>query len=391
MDLTTLFSDLLFNYTLRTVALGAGIIGIVSGALGSFAVLRKQSLLGDAISHAALPGVVLAFMLTRSKGSLVLIIGAALAGWLATLLIMAIVRNTHIKEDSALGLALSLFFGIGLMLLTFTQRMADARQAGLDRFLFGQAATLVERDVITMGIISIIALAILTIYWKEFKLLSFDPDFAASLGLPIRALEIGLTTLLVVAIVIGLQAVGVILMSAMVVAPASAARQWTDKLGYMVGLSALFGAISGIGGAVISSTGSGLATGPIIVLFISVIVVISIFLAPNRGLVWHWLREQRNRRQLRINAVLQDLYNVGLTQHDNPKYGHTLTLLQTMSINPSSVLPTLKILVKEGLVEPQEGGNWALTDKGVAVAEQKRNTALPSRNMEAQQSQEAPA
>ena len=136
MDLGTLLSDLLFNYTLRTVALGTAVIGIVSGALGSFALLRKQSLLGDAISHAALPGVVIAFMITRSRASLVLIIGAMVTGWLATLLVINIVRHTRIKEDSALGLSLSIFFGFGLLLLTFTQRMADARQAGLDRFLF---------------------------------------------------------------------------------------------------------------------------------------------------------------------------------------------------------------------------------------------------------------
>lgn len=300
MDLTALLHDLFFDYTLRTVALGTAIIGVVSGALGSFALLRKQSLLGDAISHAALPGVVLAFMLTHSKASLTLIIGALLAGWLATLLIIAVTRTTRIKEDSALGLALSVFFGFGLMLLTFTQRMPDARQAGLDRFLFGQAATLIQRDVVTMAVIGLIALATMAIFWKEFKLLSFDPDYAASLGFPVRLLDVMLTTLLVIAIVIGLQAVGVILMSAMVVAPAAAARQWTNRLGVMAALAALFGAISGVGGAVISSTGSGLATGPVIVLFMSVIALGSILLAPNRGLVWRWVRDRRNHRLLQV-------------------------------------------------------------------------------------------
>ncbi|MCI0393539.1 MAG: metal ABC transporter permease, partial [Chloroflexi bacterium] len=248
MDLGQLLNELLFDYTLRTVALGTAVIGIVSGALGSFALLRKQSLLGDAISHAALPGVVLAFMLTRSRASVVLIAGALVAGWLATLLILTIVRHTRIKEDSALGLALSVFFGLGLMLLTFTQRMPDARQAGLDRFLFGQAAGLVERDVVTMAVIGLVVLLVLALFWKEFKLLSFDPEYGASLGLPMRLVDVLLTTLLVVAIVIGLQAVGVILMSAMVVAPAAAARQWTNRLSVMAVLAAVFGAISGVGG-----------------------------------------------------------------------------------------------------------------------------------------------
>lgn len=286
MDIGTLFYDLLFDYTLRTVALGAALLGVVSGALGAFAVLRRQSLLGDAISHAALPGIVLAFWLTASKEPLVLIIGAALAGWLGTLLMMLIVRSTRIKSDSALGLVLSVFFGVGMVLLTFIQRQPNAAQAGLDRFLFGQAATLLERDVWTMAALGLPVLLLLSAFWKELKLLSFDPDFGASMGFRMRVFDVLLTTLLVIAIVIGLQTVGVVLMSAMVVAPAAAARQWTDRLGRMVGLSALFGALAGVGGAVISSLAPGIPTGPTIVLCISALVFVSLLFAPNRGLVW---------------------------------------------------------------------------------------------------------
>lgn len=366
--------DLFFDYTLRTVALGTAVLGIVSGALGCFALLRKQSLLGDAISHAALPGVVLAFMLTHSRTSLVLIIGALIAGWLATLLVITIIRHTRIKEDSALGLALSLFFGFGLMLLTFTQRMADARQAGLDRFLFGQAATLIERDVITMAAIGVVALAAMLLFWKEFKLLSFDPEYAASLGFPARWLDIGLTTLLVVAIVIGLQAVGVILMSAMVVAPAASARQWTNRLSVMVFLAALFGAFSGVAGALISSTGAGLATGPVIVLCISAVALISLLLAPNRGLVWNWLRRRRNRRRLRLEAVLYDLYLLAL-QHDNPGHGHSIEVLRAMSVGYGGVEHTLKVMANRGLVAQVSPNHWALTAQGLAKAERLGNPA----------------
>lgn len=285
MDLGTLLYNLIFDYTLRTVALGSAILGVVSGALGAFAVLRKQSLMGDAISHAALPGVVLAFLVLRSKEPLALIAGAGIAGWLAMLWVLGIVRSTRIKPDSALGLALSVFFGLGMMLLTFTQRLPDSRQAGLDTFLFGQAATLLERDVAVMAALGGGALLLVALLWKEFKLLSFDPDFSVSLGMPTRALDIALTSLLVVAIVIGLQAVGVVLMSAMIVAPAAAARQWTDRLGVMVILSALFGALAGIMGTLISSTTSGLSTGPTIVLCASMLVFLSLLFAPNRGLL----------------------------------------------------------------------------------------------------------
>src|SRR5690606_31286540 len=139
---------------------------------------------------------------------------------------------------------------------------------------------------------------ILALCWKEFKLLAFDRDFGASLGFPMQFLEILLTSLLVIAVVIGLQAVGVVLMSAMVVAPAAAARQWTNNLGRMVLLAGIFGAVAGVSGALISSLGSGLSTGPVIVLSISAIVLISLLLAPNRGLVWNWIRQRRNRRRL---------------------------------------------------------------------------------------------
>src|SRR3990172_3140392 len=231
VDILGFVANLVSDYTLRQVAIGSAALGIVNGVLGSFAVLRKQSLLGDGISHAALPGIALAFLLTGSKSSLALLLGAAAAGWIGTLLIIGIVRHTRVKYDSALGLVLSVFFGFGLVLLTYIQKLPIATQAGLDKFLFGQAATLLRKDVMTIGVLGAIVVAFLFAFWKEFKLLSFDPDFAFSLGVPVRTLDVLLTSLLVVSIVIGLQIVGVVLMSAMVVAPAAAARQWTDRLG----------------------------------------------------------------------------------------------------------------------------------------------------------------
>jgi manganese/zinc/iron transport system permease protein len=298
MDFGQILHGLLFDYTLRTVALGTAVLGLVSGTLGAFAFLRRQSLIGDAISHAALPGVVLAFMLTGIKGPAVLMAGAAAAGIAGVLLVIAVTRSTRIKQDAALGIILSVFFGFGLMLLTFLQRDPNARQAGLNHFLFGQAATLLGGDVLMMAIFGGAALLLLALFWKEFKLLSFDRDFGASLGFPMPLLEVGITLLLVVAIVIGLQAVGVVLMSAMIVAPAAAARQWTDRLGLMVVLSGLFGAAAGVAGTAISSLASGLSTGPVIVLCISAIAAFSLLFGASRGIVWAWLRRWRNRQAL---------------------------------------------------------------------------------------------
>lgn len=367
MDISQLLYDLLFDYTLRTVALGSAILGIVSGALGSFAVLRKQSLLGDAISHAALPGIVIAFLITRSREPAVLMLGALIAGWLATLFMLNIIRTTRIKDDSALGLVLSVFFGMGLMLLTFTQKLPDATQAGLDKFLFGQAATLLQSDVITMAIIGTLAIALLMTFWKEFKLITFDPEFAASLGYPVRFLDVLLTTLLVIAIVIGLQTVGVVLMSAMIVAPAAAARQWTDKLKFMVILGGLFGALAGVSGTLISGSAEKLPTGPVIVLCMSIIVMFSMLFATNRGLVWNWFRNLHNRRSLRAQAVLSDLNTLAM-QHPNQERGHSSAVLRSMSTNPDGVSLALQQLKEKGLAQELGKDAWALTSAGLDEA-----------------------
>ncbi len=362
-----IFLQLFTDYTIRTVAMGAAVLGIVSGSLGTFAMLRRQSLLGDAMSHAALPGVVLAFMLTGSKAPVVLILGAAVAGVIGTLFMLTITSFTRIKEDSALGIILSVFFGFGLMLLTFLQRNPGANQAGLNSFLFGQAATLLVRDVITMAIFGGGALLLLALFWKEFKLLSFDRDFGASLGYPMVMLDVLLTSLLVIAIVIGLQAVGVVLMSAMIVAPAAAARQWTDRLGIMVVLSAVFGAVAGVSGSLISSLERGLSTGPVVVLVISTIVFISLLFATRRGVVWNWIRRQRQRRILRLESVLNHMFKLA-EQHDDWSHPHSTAVIQTMSYG-RGVAPTLQALVGRGWVTQVDKDLWALTAEGAKEAQ----------------------
>lgn len=361
--------NIIFDYTLRNVALGAGVLGIISGTLGSYAVLRRQSLLGDTISHAALPGIALAFLITGSKSTIILLLGAALAGWVATLIMLNIIRTTRIKEDTSLGLVLSVFFGFGLVLLTYIQKLPTATQAGLEKFLFGQAATLLAEDVALMAVLGFFALALTALFWKEFKLLSFDADFGVTLNFPMQAVNLVLTTLLVIAIVIGLQTVGVVLMSAMVVAPAAAARQWTNRLGIMVLLSALFGAGAGIGGAVISSLVPKLPTGPTIVLCISGLVIFSIFLAPARGLLWNWARQYRNRRNFRAEAVLLDLYALA-QQHQNRLHGHSTAVLKTMNLNRTAVNKCLEILQERGLAVSPASGIWGLTEAGLRKAEQ---------------------
>lgn len=363
MPLVEFFSD----YTLRTVALGSAALGTVSGALGSFAVLRRQSLLGDAISHAALPGIALAFLLTGSKAPLVLVLGAAVAGWVGTLVVMRVVETTRVKEDAALGIVLAVFFGFGLVLLTWIQKMPEAGQAGLDTYLFGQAATLLRRDVAIIAGLGGVALGVMLLFWKEFKLLSFDPDFAGSLGFSVRGLDVLLTSALVLAIVIGLQTVGVVLMAAMIVAPAAAARQWTDRLGVMVALAGGFGALAGVAGAVLSSITERLPTGPTIVLSLTALVVVSLFLAPNRGLAWEWARERRNRRRLHTEAVLAELYALA-RHHPGQEHGHAVTALE--AVHPGA-RHELQELAERGWARRADDG-WAITPAGAREEERRR-------------------
>jgi len=361
-------SQLLTDYTLRTVAMGAATLGAVGGGLGSYAVLRGQSLLGDAISHAALPGVALAFLLTGSKTPIALMLGAATTGVAAALLIIGITNTTRIPYDSALALLLSVFFGAGLVLLTYLQQHAGAAQAGLDAFLFGQAAALVVQDVVTMAGLGGIALLAMLLFWKEFKLLAFDPEFGRSLGLPMHLLDVGLTTLLVVAIVIGLQTVGVVLMSAVIVAPAAAARQWTDRLGVMVGLAATFGAASGVSGAVISGTTANLPTGPTIVLCMGALVIGSLLAAPHRGLLWTWWRTRRSSRRLRRERVLSYLYALA-RKHDRPDHPHEAATLDALVDEEGPTTEyVLRQLAEDALVAQTDDGRWHLTPNGVEQA-----------------------
>ncbi|WP_240414338.1 metal ABC transporter permease [Paenibacillus periandrae] len=267
------------------ILLGCMLLGLSSGVIGCFAYLRKQSLMGDALSHAALPGICITFMLTGSKSILLFLAGAAIAGIIATFGIGYVTRHTRIKQDSALAIVLSVFFGFGIVLLTQIQHSGSGNQSGLDKFLFGQAASMVRSDVIIISIICLLLLGISTLLFKEFKLVSFDPGFARGMGYPVAFLEQLIMFLIVIAVVVGIQAVGVVLMAALLITPAVSARYWTDKLGVMIVISGLFGALSGFIGTLISASGNNLPTGPLTVLAATALFVLSLLAAPRRGVI----------------------------------------------------------------------------------------------------------
>lgn len=364
MDIIEYIELVFTDYTLRTITLGTAILGAVCGMLGSFAVLRKQSLLGDAISHAALPGIAIAFLITGAKDSNTLLLGALVSGLIGTFWIRGIVTKTHLKSDTALGLILSLFFGFGMLLLTFIQKQPNANQAGLDKYLFGQAATLVESDVWMMAIVTGICLLVMLIFWKEFKILLFDADYTKTLGFNTKTIDILITSFIVLAIVLGLQTVGVVLMSAMLLAPAAAARQWTNSLSMMVFLAALFGAFSGVFGTAISASQNNLSTGPVIVLVASVFVVVSFVFSPSRGLLFKKIRFIKNRRDLELHKTLAFMYHIAET-HENISHPHTIKILNNFQGYTKS---TLSKLEDKGYVSI-EGTMWSLTPKGFKTAE----------------------
>ncbi|WP_347550931.1 metal ABC transporter permease [Pseudalkalibacillus hwajinpoensis] len=352
------------------VLFGSILLGIASGVLGSFALLRKQSLIGDAMAHAALPGICLAFLLYGTKSIGWFLVGAALSGLLATYFIQAIINHSRIKEDTAIGLVLSVFFGFGIVLLTKIAQSENGNQSGLDDFIFGQAASLVGNDVKVISGVAIVLLIITFLLFKELKLFTFDRQFAKGIGLPTSFLNALLMTLIVSAVVIGLQAVGVILMAAMLITPAISARYWTDRLDRMVIVAGTIGALSGILGTILSSMASRLPTGPVIVLSATMIFLISLILAPNRGLVSKGLKLYKIRKKVARESVLQTMYDLSeeASQSDQGLSFSRDQLINRRKMAGRTLDSNLQRLKREGhLLMPSEA-KWRLTGNGAKEA-----------------------
>jgi manganese/zinc/iron transport system permease protein len=353
--------------TARNVLAGAALLGATGGVLGCFALLRRQSLLGDALAHAALPGVCLGYLLSGSKAPLPIFAGALVAGLVGSFAIVATVRWSRVKEDAAIGIVLSVFFGAGIVLLTYIQKLPAGNQSGLDKFLFGQAATLVAEDVQLMAVLSGLVLAAVAGFYKELKLLAFDRDYGATLGLPMRRIEGLLTLLLVTVVVVGLQTVGVVLIVATVVTPAAAARQWTERLGTMALVSGAIGAGSGAVGAVASAMVPRLPTGPVIVLIASAVLIVSLVAAPQRGMVWALARERRAARLIRRENLLKDLYRVGEADGSWEAFVPLPRLMGERGWTPRQLAAAARPLLASGLVERRHGA-MRLAPAGLADA-----------------------
>ncbi|MEL6508296.1 MAG: metal ABC transporter permease [Pseudomonadota bacterium] len=293
------------NHTFRMVFLGTSVIGLVAGALGSFAYLRKQSLISDVVAHSALPGALLAFLAAvlvlevNGRNMLGLLVGAIITGTLSALFANTIASRTKIRIDTAMAISLTMFFGGGMILLRIISQGQFPGKGGIDEYLFGNASVITIADLTTIIAVGALALILMVVFWKEFALRTFDPDFSTLLGFRARAIDTLMFTTIVIAIVIGVKAVGVVLMIAFVVTPPAAARQWTNTLPSMVALSGVFGAVGSAFGAYISVSIGSVPTGPVIVLTLFLIFLISLFAAPRRSIIATVLRQARARETLR--------------------------------------------------------------------------------------------
>lgn len=291
-------------YNTLIVLVGVGLLGASSGLVGCFAVLRGRALLGDALAHAALPGLCLAFLVLGERNLSAMLAGALLSGLLGIAVVSALRRWTRVKEDAAIGLVLSVFFGAGVVLSRLIQnRSTEGSKAGLDSYILGKTAGMTFDDVVLIGGLAVVALLLVGVLYKEFQLISFDAAFAQAQGWPVLRLDLLLTGAVAVAVVVGLPAVGAVMMAALLILPAAAARFWADRLAAVLVLSALFGLATGVVGTAVSASASKMPAGPVIALAGTGFFLLSALLAPRRGLIAWLVAERRFRADLRAGRV----------------------------------------------------------------------------------------
>lgn len=353
----------------RYVVLGTLLLTSSSAMVGSFTLLKKKALVGDAIAHAIFPGVCIAFMLTENKHPIHLTLGAFATSWLSLYLIDSIPTHTKIKKDTAIALVLSMTFGLGTLLLSIIQGSGNAAQVGLSNFLFGNAAALLGDDLLILVLLSLLIIATLIVCFKEFTLIAFDKAFAQAIGLPVRHLEALFTSLTVLALVVGIRAVGIVLMASMLITPAAAARFWTDRLSKMVLLSAILGMLASIVGSFTSYISPGMPTGPCIVLAITLIAYSSFLLAPRRGLLAKRLHQRQHQQKTLVENILKLFYELG--EQEGAYFCHrpTSELLVHRPMPLRLLMQGLKSLQRQGRVQ-QRGDQWRLTEVGKHLGQQ---------------------
>lgn len=370
---------LLNRYNTRLVVLSATLLGMTSGIIGTFLLLRKRSLMGDAVSHATLPGIALAFVVMvalggEGKNLPGLLAGATLTGVMGMLLVLAIRNTTRLKDDTAMGIVLSVFFGIGVALLGMIQTMPEASAAGLESFIYGKTASMVRNDFLLIITITLIVCVTCIVLTKEFTLLCFDEGFAASQGWPTVFLDILMLGLVTAVTVIGLQAVGLILIIAFLITPATAARFWTHDLKKMILLSALLGGASGWIGASVSALLPGLPAGALIVIVAAIIFIFSMLFGPAHGVIPRYIIRSRLNRKVGRQHLLRSAYEIlekSRPSSRDPVQNLPIPMNQLLS-HRSWSMPELKRLLRTAIsedhVESSIPGTIRLSESGFGEA-----------------------
>jgi len=353
------------NYNTLVVLAGVSLLGASSGIIGAFAVLRKRALTGDALSHAALPGLCIAFLILRERNFTAMLAGALASGVAGIAIISALGRWTRIKEDAAIGTVLTVFFGLGIVLLKIIQNLEGVgSKAGLNSYIFGKTAGMVLDDVFVILAASLGCLALIVVLYKEFQLVSFDADFSSSLGWPVYGIDLLLMSLVALAVVIGLPNVGVVLISALLIMPGAAARFWTDRLSTLLVLAGVFGFAAGLVGTILSATLAQLPAGPIIVLTGTVLFLSSLLFGTRRGAISRLIEHLRFQRDWRQRQLLRVIYEV-VENEENPDWSFELeSLARRRSWTPAELRRTIAAAAMDQLIASIGKGRYALTPKG---------------------------
>lgn len=370
-------TDVLFlkDHNTRVVVISVMLLGVSSGIIGAFLLLRKRSLMGDVLSHATLPGIGLAFAIMTAMGLSGkalpgLLLGAAISGVAGLLTMLAIRSTTRLRDDAAMGFVLSVFFGLGVAVLGMIQKIPGANAAGLESFIYGKTASMVLQDAILIGVVALITSIVALLFKKEFTLICFDDGYASSQGWPVVLLDVMMLGLVTAVTVIGLQAVGLILIIAFLIIPATAARFWTHRLDYMLLLAAFIGALSGWLGASFSGIFSNMPAGAIIVLVGAVIFLISMFFGTARGVVPRLRDQARLKRRVGRQHLLRAAYEI-LEKQPGPLTNIPISrpsLLAHRSWSPRQFNRFLARARSEDQLEPSPPDTVSLSESGFGEA-----------------------
>ena len=344
------------------VLVGTTLLAASSSVVGAFSYLKGQSLVGDAIAHALLPGVVLAFILGGIRNSSFLILGALISGLMAHYGIGYIENKTKLKSDTAVSLVLSTFFGFGIMLMSYIQRTGQGQQAGLERFLLGKAAAITMQDIYIFSALALVLIIGVGLFYKGFQLMTFNEDFAHAIGLPMPLIRFTFTVLTVLAITIGIQTVGVVLMAALLITPSAAARVWTNSLPAMLALAASFAGVAAVMGTYISSVLPKMPTGPWVVLVLAFFGFSSLLFAPKRG----WFSKQRRAKANQRKTIRENVLKLLFQQEEQRGLPTLLSIEEMQGIREmrlDRLTSTLKEL-KNRLLIIDHGGSYGLTELG---------------------------